>query len=117
MLVIGLGAANYIKLVSQRYVLDYKVSFRDQFLRGTDRRNLDGGNSLNRARIGSKQLESHEVLATGLQEGMGLAIDHANQRALTTELGGNVRVAPLEANAEFTTIAKLGILTGIAYVA
>jgi hypothetical protein len=48
---------------------------------------------------------------------MGLAIDHANQRALTTELGGNVRVAPLEANAEFTTIAKLGILTGIAYVA
>jgi hypothetical protein len=105
MLVIGLGAANYIKLVSQRYVLDYKVSFRDQFLRGTDRRNLDGGNSLNRARIGSKQLESHEVLATGLQEGMGLAIDHANQRAFTTELGGNVRVAPLEANAEFTTIA------------
>jgi hypothetical protein len=28
-----------------------------------------------------------------------------------------VRVAPLEANAHFTTIAKLGILTGIAYVA
>jgi hypothetical protein len=28
-----------------------------------------------------------------------------------------VRVAPLEANAEFTTIAKLGILAGIAYVA
>ena len=94
-----------------------KFPLGDQFLHGTDRGNLDGGNSLNRACIGSKQLESHEVFATGLQEGIGLAIDHANQRALTTELGGNVRVAPLEANAEFTTIAKLGILTGIAYVA
>ena len=57
------------------------------------------------------------MLATGLQEGIGLAIDHTNQRAFTTELGGNVRVASLKANAQFTTIAKLGILTGIAYVA
>jgi hypothetical protein len=31
MLVIGLRAANYIKLVSHGYVLGYKVSFRDQF--------------------------------------------------------------------------------------
>jgi hypothetical protein len=57
------------------------------------------------------------VLATGLQEGIGLAIDHANQRAFTTELGGVVRVASLEANTRFTTIAKLGVLTRIAYVA
>ena len=61
--------------------------------------------------------ENHEVLATGLQEGIGLAIDHANQRAFTTELGGEVRVAPLTANAQFTSIVKLGVLTGIAYVA
>jgi hypothetical protein len=31
MLVIGLRAANYIKLVSQGYVLGYKISSRDQF--------------------------------------------------------------------------------------
>jgi hypothetical protein len=30
MLVIGLRAANYIKLVSHGYILGYKVSFRDQ---------------------------------------------------------------------------------------
>jgi hypothetical protein len=30
-LVIGLRAANYIKLVSHGYILGYKVSFRDQF--------------------------------------------------------------------------------------
>jgi len=42
-------------------------------------------------------LESREALATGLQEGIGLAIDHINQRAFTTELGGNVRVASLKA--------------------
>jgi hypothetical protein len=29
--------------------------------------------------------ENHELLATGLQEGIGLAID---QRAFTTEVGG-----------------------------
>jgi len=40
MLVIGLKAANYIKLVSHGYVLGYKVSFRDQFevVSGTSRR-------------------------------------------------------------------------------
>jgi DNA-binding beta-propeller fold protein YncE len=97
--------------------IDLELDTKNNFLYWTDRGNLDGGNSLNRARIGSKQLENHEVLATGMQEGIGLAIDHANRRAFTTELGGEVRVAPLEANAHFTTIAKLGILTGIAYVA
>jgi hypothetical protein len=97
--------------------IDLELDTKNNLLYWTDRGNLDGGNSLNRARIGSKQLENHEVLATGLQEGIGLAIDHANQRAFTTELGGNVRVASLEANAQFTTIATLGILTGIAYVA
>jgi hypothetical protein len=97
--------------------IDLELDTKNNLLYWTDRGNLDGGNSLNRARIGTKQLENHEVLATGLQEGIGLAIDHANQRAFTTELGGEVRVAPLEANAKFTTIAKLGVLTGIAYVA
>jgi hypothetical protein len=97
--------------------IDLELDTKNNLLYWTDRGNLEGGNSLNRARIGTKQLENHEVLATGLQEGIGLAIDHANQRAFTTELGGEVRVAPLEANAHFITIAKLGVLTGIAYVA
>jgi hypothetical protein len=97
--------------------IDLELDTKNNLLYWTDRGNLDGGNSLNRARIGTKQLENHEVLATGLQEGIGLAIDHGNQRAFTTELGGEVRVARLEANAQFTTIAKLGVLTGIAYVA
>ena len=97
--------------------IDLELDPKNNLLYWTDRGNLDGGNSLNRARIGAKQLESHEVLATGLQEGIGLAIDHLNQRAFTAELGGEVRVAPLKANAQFTTIAKLGILTGIAYIA
>ena len=97
--------------------IDLELDTKNDLLYWTDRGNLEGGNSLNRAHIGTKQLENHEVLATGLQEGIGLAIDHANQRAFTTELGGEVRVAPLEVKAQFTTIAKLGVLTGIAYVA
>ena len=97
--------------------IDLELDTKNNILYWTDRGNLDGGNSLNRAHIGTKRLENHEVLATGLQEGIGLAIDHANQRAFTTDLGGEVCVAPLKANAQFTTIAKLGMLTGIAYVA
>jgi hypothetical protein len=97
--------------------IDLELDIENNILYWTDRGNLDGGNSLNRASIGTTLLENHEVLATGLQEGIGLAIDHANRRAFTTELGGEVRVAPLEADAQFTTVAKLGVLTGIAYVA
>ena len=97
--------------------IDLELDTKNNLLYWTDRGNLEGGNSLNRARIGSERLENHEVLATGLEEGIGLAIDHANQRAFTSDLGGEVRVAPLEANAQFTAIAKLGVLTGIAYLA
>jgi hypothetical protein len=97
--------------------IDLELDTKNNLLYWTDRGNLDGGNSLNRARLGTKQLENHEVLATGLQEGIGLAIDHAHQRAFTTELGGVVRVAPLRSDTQFTTIAKLGVLTGIAYIA
>jgi hypothetical protein len=62
-------------------------------------------------------MEHHEVLSSGLQEGIGLAIDPTNQHSSTTEPGGNVCVALLGANAQLITIAKLGILTGIACVA
>jgi hypothetical protein len=60
----------------------------DEFVGSHRSRNCDsegigsGGNSLNRAHIGSRELENHEALATGLQEGIGLAIDHANQMRL-----------------------------------
>ncbi len=97
--------------------IDLELDAKNNLRSWTDRGNLDGGSSLNRAHIATTQLENHEVLATGLQEGIGLAIDHANQRAFTPELGGEVRVAPLEADSQFTTIAKPGALTGIAYVA
>jgi hypothetical protein len=97
--------------------IDLELDAKNNLLYWTDRGNLDGGNSLNRARIGTKRLENHEVLATGMQEGIGLAIDHANQRAFTTELGGELRVAPLKGDTHFTTVAKLGVLTGIAYIA
>jgi hypothetical protein len=34
------------------------------------------------SRIGSKEVENHEGLATGLREGIGLAIDYTNQMRL-----------------------------------
>jgi hypothetical protein len=49
--------------------IDLELDIKNKPLYWTRRGNLDGGNSLNRVRIGDSQLGNHEVLATGLQEG------------------------------------------------
>jgi hypothetical protein len=56
--------------------------------------------STHEARIGAKQLESRTALATGLQEGIGPAINHT----FTTELGGNVRVASTRSQAQLRKV-------------
>lgn len=97
--------------------IDLELDPDGEFIYWTDRGDLKGGNSLNRARIGRDGLRQHEIIAEGLHEGIGLALDHANERAFTSDLSGNVCVAPLQPGSKFTTIASdLGVLTGIAYL-
>lgn len=97
--------------------IDLEIDPHSAFLYWTDRGDLEGGNSLNRARIGPRGLEHHEIIAEGLHEGIGLALDHANSRAFTADLGGRVCVVSLAPGSEFRVIAsQMGILTGIAYL-
>ena len=89
------------------------LAINDRDLYWTDRGNLKDGNTLNRATIGPKGLREREVVARGLDEGIGLALDPSCDRAFTTDLSGAVRVSTLEPGSAFRLIAKLGPLTGI----
>lgn len=82
----------------------------------TDRGDEPDGNTLNRARIGPDGLSGREVVARGLAEGIGLALDHSGQKAFVTDLGGTVYVCNLQPGSRFTPIARPGPMTGIAYV-
>ncbi len=53
------------------------------------------GNSVNRADISPAGLINHQVLAIGLKEGIGLALDHRRGRAFVGDLSGAIRVLPM----------------------
>lgn len=95
--------------------IDLEYSAIDNALYWTDRGNLAGGNSLNRIRFEGNVPQEKEVLATGLQEEIGLALDEENRRAFVSDLDGNLRVIELDSEHRSTVIARLGMLTGIAY--
>jgi hypothetical protein len=83
----------------------------------TDRGDPPAGNTLNRARVGSGQPMIREIILTGLQEGIGLAIDRANKRAFVSDLGGFVRVMSLDHPCDGDIVySGHGPLTGIAYL-
>ncbi len=97
--------------------IDLEIDPVGGWLYWTDRGDLAGGNSLNRARIGRHGLDRHEVIAEGLHEGIGLAVDHANGRAFMADLGGTVWVCALQPGSRLRPIATgLGVLTGVAFV-
>jgi hypothetical protein len=88
------------------------------YLYWTDRGDLPAGNTLNRAIIRNGEPTVHEIILTGLQEGIGLAIDKENNRAFISDLGGTVRVMSLaHPDQGHVVFSGHGPLTGIAYLA
>lgn len=73
------------------------------------------GNTLNRATIGPNGFQAHEVLATGLDEGIALACDFARDEIFITDLGGNVHRYDLTRGGALSTVATFGALTGICF--
>ena len=74
------------------------------------------GNSVNRADITPAGLTDHRVLAMGLAEGIGLALDLEHRRAFIGDLSGAIRVLPLDGGG-MTTIHQCGApVTGLAFV-
>lgn len=96
--------------------IDLALDPGNALLYWTDRGDGPDGNTLNRARVGSYGLTGREVIARGLAEGIGVALDLAGQRAFVTDLGGTVHVCTLQPGSVFTPIARPGPMTGIAYV-
>jgi hypothetical protein len=98
--------------------IDLDIDHRDHMLYWTDRGDdTHDGNTLNRARITASGLIDRHVLARELQEGIGVSLDAQGRRAFVTDLGGNVRELDIDTKEEshFTTVAHLGVLTGIDY--
>ena len=88
-----------------------------QTLYWTDRGAPPEGNTLNRAKIRAGVAVDHEILASGLAEAIGLALDHEGRRVFVSDLGGNLRVASLDRPGEDKTILSgKGKFTGIAYL-
>ncbi len=74
------------------------------------------GNSVNRADIAPAGLINHEVLATGLKEGIGLALDHRRDRAFVGDLSGAIRVLPMDGG-PMVTVHEFGApVTGLAFL-
>jgi len=80
----------------------------------TDRGAPPQGNTLNRCRFAGGAPGTPEILLSDLQEGIGLALDNANDQAFVTDLGGNLRIASLNRVSSPRLIRSgLGPLTGI----
>lgn len=81
----------------------------------TDRGTPPAGNTLNAATIRPNGTPTREILLAGLQEGIGLAIDHRHRRAFVADLGGFVRMVDLDRpGQERVVFSGHGPITGIA---
>jgi hypothetical protein len=95
--------------------IDLEVDHEHGQLYWTDRGDPEsGGNSINRANITPEGLSDHAVLATGLKEGIGLALDLRSRRIFVSDLSGAIRVMAMDGGALKTIHQCSGPVTGIA---
>jgi DNA-binding beta-propeller fold protein YncE len=95
--------------------IDLEWDDENGLLYWTDRGDPPKGNTLNRCAIENGAAGASEILLSGLDEGIGVAVDSARNRAFTSDLGGNVRVTSLDRSHEPQVIlSNRGLLTGIA---
>lgn len=95
--------------------IDLEIDTKNRILYWTNRGDSNkGGNSLNCAQIEGDQLKNHKILATGLEEGIGLAIDFEQSLIYLTDLGGNLWRYEIKNGGSLKKLAQFGPLTGIA---
>ncbi|WP_082745168.1 hypothetical protein [Burkholderia savannae] len=98
--------------------IDLEIDHERRQLYWTDRGDpAAGGNSLNRADMTVGGLTNHHVLATGLKEGIGLALDLRNRRAFAADLSGAVWAVPMDGGALAMIHQCSGPVTGLAFLA
>ncbi|EJB8462861.1 hypothetical protein MW336_000325 [Acinetobacter baumannii] len=74
-----------------------------------------GGNSLNRADISPIGLTNHKIIATGLKEGIGLALDRKQRKVYVADLSGTIRVVSMAGGIFETLYSFSGPVTGISF--
>jgi hypothetical protein len=94
--------------------IDLELDLKNRALYWTDRGDPPRGNTVNRASIDVKP-QAPEILITHLMEGIGIALDVANDRMFVTDFAGSVYSAKLDGSGERNFLYAQGNLTGIAY--
>jgi hypothetical protein len=94
--------------------IDLELDLKTRALYWTDRGDPPRGNTVNRASIDAKP-QAPEILITHLMEGIGIALDVANDRMFVTDFAGSVYSAKLDGSGERNFLYAQGNLTGIAY--
>ena len=95
--------------------IDLEIDHTTRILYWTDRGDPPLGNTVNRAKLDDIGRTEPETVATHLMEGIGIALDPANDRMFVTDLAGTIYVAALDGSGHRPIRALQGNLTGIAY--
>ena len=96
--------------------IDLEIDHTTRILYWTDRGDPPHGNTVNRAALDDIGRVEPEIVATHLMEGIGIALDPANDRMFVTDFGGNIYIAALDGSGYRPIRGLQGNLTGIAYV-
>jgi hypothetical protein len=99
--------------------IDLELDLENRVLYWTDRGDPPRGNTVNRAPIDGKHKpgDEPEIVFTHLMEGIGIALDVANDRMFLTDLGGSIYAARLDGSEKRVLLFGQGNLTGVAYAA
>ncbi len=95
--------------------IDLEIDHTTRILYWTDRGDAPDGNTVNRAALDDIGGTEPEIVATHLMEGIGIALDPANNRMFVTDLAGTIYVAALDGSGHRPIRALQGNLTGIAF--
>jgi hypothetical protein len=96
--------------------IDLELDLANRIIYWTDRGNPPRGNSVNRAQMeADPKNRKDQIEVTGLNEGIGIALDLKGGRMFFTDLGGSVYCAKLDGSDKRTLLSGQGALTGIAY--
>jgi hypothetical protein len=106
-----------VELIFDRLPEPIDLEIADGWLYWTDRGDPPRGNSVNRVKL---EVDEHdpgplEIISTHLMEGIGIAVDAANDRMFITDLAGSIYSARLDGLDRQVIAAAQGNLTGIAY--
>jgi len=106
-----------IELVLDRLPEPIDIEIADGWIFWTDRGDPPRGNTVNRMRL---EMTDHdhgrlEIVFRHLMEGIGIALDVANDRMFMTDLAGSIYRARLDGSESSVIAVAQGNLTGIAY--